>query len=103
MFRRSGAYVLPIHGPHPEQLRPIANTPRSAARRPDPLLQALAPQKRGPKSKRDPLAEENQQLRRETQRITEELRKAEIVIDIQKKVATLLGRRIMASKPEEKP
>jgi transposase len=66
------------------------------------VLRALAPQKRGPKSKRDPLAEENQQLRRETQRLTEELRKAEIVIDIQKKVATLLGRPILASEPEEK-
>ena len=66
------------------------------------ILQALAPQKRGPKSKRDPVAEENQQLRRETQRLTEELRKAEIVIDIQKKVATLLGRPIM-SDPQEKP
>jgi len=49
------------------------------------------------------LAEENQQLRRETQRLTEELRKAEIVIDIQKKVATLLGRPFPASEPEEKP
>lgn len=48
-------------------------------------LQALAPQKRGPKSKRDPLAEGNLQLRRETERLIEELRKAEIVIDIQKK------------------
>jgi transposase-like protein len=66
------------------------------------VLQALAPQKRGPKSKCDPLAEENQQLRRETQRLTEELRKAEIVIDIQKKVATLLGRPIMTIEPEEK-
>jgi hypothetical protein len=62
----------------------------------------LAPQKRGPKSKRDPVAEENQQLRRETQRLTEELRKAEIVIDIQKKVATLLGRPLM-SDHQEKP
>jgi transposase len=67
------------------------------------VLQALAPQKRGPKSKRDPLAEENLQLRRETERLIEELRKAEIVIDIQKKVATLLGRPILASVPEEKP
>jgi transposase len=67
------------------------------------VLQALAPQKRGPKSKRDPLAEENLRLRRETERLIEELRKAEIVIDIQKKVATLLGRPIMASEPEEKP
>ena len=66
-------------------------------------LQALAPQKRGPKSKRDPVAEENQQLRRETLRLTEELRKAEIVIDIQKKVATLLGRPILTIDPEEKP
>ena len=67
------------------------------------VLQALSPQKRGPKSKRDPVAEENQQLRRETQRLTEELRKAEIVIDIQKKVATLLGRPIMTGDPEKKP
>jgi len=65
------------------------------------VLRALSPQKRGPKSKHDPVAEENQQLRRETQRLAEELRKAEIVIDIQKKVATLLGRPIID--PEEKP
>ena len=67
------------------------------------VRQALSPQKRGPKSKRDPIAEENQQLRRETQRLTEELRKAEIVIDIQKKVATLLGRPLATVDPEEKP
>ena len=67
------------------------------------VLQALAPQKRGPKSKRDPVAEENQQVRRETQRLTEALRKAEIVIDIQKKVAMLLGRPIWTAEPEEKP
>lgn len=64
---------------------------------------ALSPQKRGPKSKRDPVTEENQQLRRETQRLTEELRKAEIVIDIQKKVATLLGRPVATVEPQEKP
>jgi len=67
------------------------------------VLQALTPQKRGPKSKRDPVAEENQHLRRETQRLTEELRKAEIVIDIQKKVAMLLGRPISTVDAEEKP
>lgn len=67
------------------------------------ILQALAPQKRGPKSKRDPVVEENQQLRRETERLTEALRKAEIVIDIQKKVAALLGRPILTVEPEEKP
>lgn len=67
------------------------------------VLHTLAPRKRGPKSKRDPVAEENQQLRRESARLTEELRKAAIVIDIQKKVATLLGRPILAVDPEEKP
>src|SRR6266699_958966 len=56
------------------------------------ILHALTPQKRGPKSKRSPLDEENQNLRRENQQLSEELRKAEIVIDIQKKVAALLGR-----------
>jgi len=54
----------------------------------------MTPQKRGPKSKRSPLDEENQKLRRENQHLSEELRKAEIVIDIQKKVAALLGRPI---------
>jgi len=56
------------------------------------VLQCLTPQKRGPKSKRDPLAEEAEKLRRDNARLTEQLRKAEIIIDVQKKVATLLGR-----------
>ena len=56
------------------------------------IQHSLTPQKRGPKSKRTPLDEENQKLRRENQHLSEELRKAEIVIDIQKKVAALLGR-----------
>jgi transposase-like protein len=67
------------------------------------VRQALAPQKRGPKSKYNPLAEENQQLRRENQRLTEELRKADIVIDVQKKVAALLGRPIDAPELEGRP
>ena len=67
------------------------------------ILRALAPQKRGPKSKRDPVAEETQHWRRETERLTEALRKAEIVIDIQKKVAALLGRPILTGEPTEKP
>ena len=66
------------------------------------VLQALAPQKRGPKSHRDPVADENQQLRRDVERLTGELRKAEIVIDIQKKVAALLGRPILSVDPMEK-
>jgi transposase-like protein len=66
------------------------------------VVRALTPQKRGPKSKRDPLAEENEQLRLQTQRLTEQLRKAEIIIDVQKKVAALLGRPILTPDPEEK-
>lgn len=65
------------------------------------VLEALAPRKRGPKSKRDPVAEENQQLRRQNQRLTEDLRKAEIVIDVQKKVAALLGRPILTADPRD--
>jgi len=61
----------------------------------------LTPQKRGPKAKRSPLDEENQKLRRENQHLIEELRKAEIVIDIQKKVAALLGRPIGTPEREE--
>ena len=65
-------------------------------------LQAFAPQKRGPKSQDNPLAAEVEQLRRENQRLAEELRKAEIVIDIQKKVAALLGQINPSSSPEGK-
>ena len=55
------------------------------------ILEGLAPQKRGPKSKASPLSVENQKLRRDNERLTDRLRKAEIVIDVQKKVAILLG------------
>ena len=55
------------------------------------ILKGLTPRQRGPKPKRNPLDEEIQKLRRENQRLTEELRKAEIIIDVQKKVGTLLG------------
>lgn len=65
------------------------------------ILDALTPQKRGPKSKRHPLEDENQKLRRQNERLTEQLRKAEIIIDVQKKVAALLGRPIPPLDPEE--
>jgi transposase-like protein len=67
------------------------------------IRQALAPQKRGPKSKRDPIQEENRKLHKENQRLTEQLRKAEIVIDVQKKVGALLGWPIVTPDPDEKP
>lgn len=59
--------------------------------REDGILEGLTPQKRGPKTKCDPLAEEVRKLRRDNERLTDQLRKAEIVIDVQKKLAMLLG------------
>jgi transposase-like protein len=67
------------------------------------ILQGLTPHKRGPKSPRSPQEQEIQRLRRENQRLTEELRKAEIVIDVQKKVGALLGWPRPPADPEEKP
>ena len=58
-------------------------------------------QKRGPSPKRNPLAGENEKLRRQNQRLQEELEKAHIVIDVQKKVARLLGRPL-ARVPEQR-
>jgi transposase len=65
------------------------------------VLEALTPQKRGPKSKRHSLEEENQKLRRQNARLTEDLRKAQIIIEVQKKVAALLGNPIPEQDPEE--
>ena len=48
--------------------------------------------KRGPAPMRNPLAGEVEKLRRQNQRLQDELRKAELIIDVQKKVAMLLGR-----------
>lgn len=66
------------------------------------IQQALEPKTRGPKPKHDPNAEELHRLRRENQSLTESLRKAEIVIDIQKKVGALLGWPLPTD-PEDKP
>jgi len=62
----------------------------------------LTPQKRGPKSRHNPLEEEIQKLRRQNARLAEELRKANIIIEVQKKVAALLGNPIPEPDPEEK-
>ena len=66
------------------------------------ILEALTPQKRGPKSKRNPMEEEVQKLCRQNARLTEDLRKAHIIIDVQKKVAALLGHPIPDQDSEEK-
>ena len=52
-------------------------------------LDGLSPQKRGPKL--DPQAIELVRLKREVERLRERLRKAEMIIDVQKKVAQMLG------------
>jgi len=56
------------------------------------IREGLTPQKRGPKTKITAATLEYQKLQRENERLAEQLRKAEIVIDVQKKVAALLGR-----------
>ena len=53
-------------------------------------LQGLAPRKRGPRS-RNPLVAENARLVRETARLQEELRKARLIIDVQKKLSEILN------------
>jgi transposase-like protein len=57
-------------------------------------LDGLTPQKRGPKP--NPEAIELAKLRREHERLQERLRQAELIIEVQKKVARLLGNTIEA-------
>jgi len=53
---------------------------------------ALEPQKRGPKpSPKNPLQAENAKLTRENARLNKKLRRAELIIDLQKKVSQILG------------
>jgi transposase len=64
------------------------------------VLTALSPKKRGRKeSVNSPLQVENEQLRKENNRLTKRLKRAELIIDIQKKAAQILG--IPLSTPEE--
>jgi transposase-like protein len=65
------------------------------------ILMGLTPRTRGPKPTRSPQDEEIRQLRAANERLTEDLRKAAIVIDVQKKVAALLEARTPASGPKE--
>ena len=55
-------------------------------------IAGLEPRKRGKKPvPRNPLAAENERLRRETQRLEKRLHQAEVIIDVQKKLCDILG------------
>ena len=59
-------------------------------------LSGLAKKKRGPKvASPNPLADELETMRRENKRLLKKLHKAEMLIDLQKKVAALLSEDLM--------
>jgi len=87
ILRREGIYSSTLHGWRKER---------------DAAVRKAFSQKRGPQVQRNPLASENEKLRRQNQRLQEELEKARIVIDVQKKVAKLLGHPIPETPQEEK-
>ena len=51
----------------------------------------LSPHRRGPKPKKDPLAEEIRKLKLHNGQLTQRLAHAELIIDVQKKISQLLG------------
>jgi transposase-like protein len=64
------------------------------------LLEVLSPKKRGRKPlARNPLAQEVARLQRDNERLKKKLKKAEIIIDVQKKISQILG--IPQDLPEE--
>ena len=66
------------------------------------ILKGLTPTSAVPSPSAIRSRKKTQKLRRENERLTEQLRKAEIIIDVQKKVAALLGRPLPKPDPEEK-
>jgi transposase-like protein len=55
-------------------------------------IEALKPKKRGRRGRRqDPLIQENELLRRENERLARRLKRAETIIEIQKKISEVLG------------
>jgi transposase len=65
------------------------------------VLKALSPKKRGPKP--DPLASENAILRRRIERLEADLKRAETIIEVQKKLSDLLGLSDPNDQKNEKP
>jgi len=64
-------------------------------------LQGLKDDKRGRKRTRDARDQELERLRCEVERLSKKLRQAELIIDIQKKVAALLGNPIQTPPNDE--
>jgi transposase-like protein len=65
------------------------------------VLAGLTPKRRGRKAKpKNPLADENQRLARENRRLKEQLRQAELIIGVQKKVSEMLN--LPLASPDEK-
>jgi transposase-like protein len=87
VLRREGIYSSTLHGWRKER---------------DAAVHRAFSQKRGPRTQHNPLTGENEKLRRRNQRLQEELEKAHIVIDVQKKVAKLLGYPLAEVPNEEK-
>jgi len=67
------------------------------------VLKALRDDKRGRKPTHDPRDRELDRLRHENARLTKKLKQAETIIEIQKKVAALLGNPIETPESIEKP
>jgi hypothetical protein len=62
-------------------------------------LEALKPRKRGRKGRQpNPLAQENERLRRTNDRLLRKLQQAQTIIEFQKKISEILG--IPLSRPE---
>jgi hypothetical protein len=65
------------------------------------VRQALTPKARGPKARLDSQEEELQRLRRDNALLADALSKAELIIEVQKKVGSLLGWNLPKADPEE--
>jgi len=87
ILRREGIYSSTLHAWRKER---------------DAAVHKAFSQKRGPQPRRNPLASENERLRRQNQRLQEDVEKAHIVIDVKKKVAKLLGEPIAETPSGEK-
>ena len=62
---------------------------------------ALTPKKRGPKVAVSPLVKQNRDLQADVARLTKKLKNAKLIIEVQKKVAVLLGNPIPNIQIEE--